>query len=133
MRSADSTAIGSRYSCGLELLLGPAHVEAVEQDLFPVDLLLLLGLLLFLLGVRRLLGAGLLFLGLHQLQERIDQQLLFQVLLEIHHGHVQHVHRLVQAWIDPQLLPQSGVLSETLLHAVLSIRALSRAVRVGPR
>ena len=45
-----------------------------------------------------------------QLQERVGQQLLLQVLLEVHHGHVEHVHGLVEPRIDAQLLPHAGVL-----------------------
>ena len=112
------------------LLAGAAHLEAVEQDLLPVDLVFLLFLLLLLLGVLLL---GRLFLGLQQLEERIGQQLLLQVLLQVHHGHVQHVHGLVEPRIDPQLLPHAGVLGKPCLHATASRRARSRAVRVGPR
>ncbi len=114
----------------LELLPGAADLEAVEEDLLPVHLLFLLLLLLLLLRVlllRRLL------LGLEQLEEGIGQQLLLQVLLQVHHGHVQHVHRLVEPRIDPQLLAETRVLGETGLHATASRRARKRAVRVGPR
>ena len=114
----------------LELLPGAADLEAVEEDLLPVHLLFLLLLLLLLLRVlllRRLL------LRLEQLEEGIGEQLLLQVLLEVHHGHVQHVHRLVEPRIDPQLLAEAGVLGKAGLHATASRRARRRAVRVGPR
>jgi hypothetical protein len=114
----------------LVLLAGAAHLEAVEEDLLPVHLLFLLLLLLFLLGVlllRRFL------LRLEQLEEGIGEQLLLEVLLEIHHGHVQHVHGLVEPGIDPELLPQAGMLGKTGSHATASRRARRRAVRVGPR
>ena len=114
----------------LVLLAGAAHLEAVEEDLLPVHLLFLLLLLLLLLRVlllRRLL------LRLEQLQEGVGEQLLLEVLLEIHHGHVQHVHGLVEPGIDPELLPQAGMLGKTGSHATASRRARRRAVRVGPR
>ena len=91
----------------LVLLAGAADLEAVEEDLLPVHLVFLLLLLLLLLGVLLL---GRLLLGLQQLQEGVGQQLLLQVLLQVHHGHVQHVHGLVEPRIDPQLLPHAGVL-----------------------
>ena len=56
-----------------------------------------------------------------------------KVLLEVEHRHVEHVHRLVEAWIDAQLLPEPGVLLHAGLHAGCSVRARKRAVRVGPR
>jgi hypothetical protein len=118
----------------LELLPGAADVETVEQDLLPVHLVLLLHLLL--LGLLRfLLLFGVLLLRLEQLQERVHQQLLLEMLLEIHHGHVEHVHGLVEPRIDAQLLPQAGLLGETgsEAHAAFSSRARSREVRVGPR
>ncbi len=37
-------------------------------------------------------------------------ELLFQVLLEVEERHVEEIHRLVKARIDPQLLPQSYAL-----------------------
>ena len=118
----------------LVLLPGAAHVEAVEEDLLPVDLLFLGGRLLFLLLVLfPVCAVLLLLLRLQQLEERIDQQLLLQVLLQVHHRHVQHVHRLVEAWIDAQLLPHALVLRESGFHATFSNRARSRAVSVGPR
>ena len=91
----------------LVLLAGAADLEAVEEDLLPVHLVFLFLLLLLLLGVLLL---GRLLLGLQQLEEGVGQQLLLQVLLEIHHGHVEHVHGLVEPRIDAQLLPHAGVL-----------------------
>ncbi len=114
----------------LELLARAADLESVEEDLLPVHLLFLFLLLLLLVGI--LLFRGLLF-RLQELEERIREQLLLEVLLEIHHRHVQHVHRLVQPRIDPQLLAHAGVLGETGLHATASSLARSRAVKVGPR
>ncbi len=118
----------------LVLLARAAGVESVEEDLLPVDLLLLL--LLFLLLFLLLLGgllALVLFLGLQQLQEGIGEQLLLQVLLEVHHGHVQHVHGLVEPRIDPELLAEPDLLGEAGPHEASSIRCRSRAVMVGPR
>ena len=89
----------------IELLPGAADVEAVEEDLLPVHLFFLLLLLLFLLLVLgRVLIGRLLVLRLEQLEERIRQQLLLEVLLEIQKRHVKQIHRLIQAWIDLELL-----------------------------
>ena len=125
---------GDRFGVLDGLVLGPgaADIEAVEQHLLPVHLLilLLLFLFLFLVGGRRLGGELVVF---HQFQERVDQQLLLEVLLQLHHRHVQHVHRLVQARIDPEVLPQADVLPQSELHATASNRLRNRDVSVGPR
>ena len=71
--------------------------------------------------------------GFEQFQERVGQELLLEVLLQVHHRHVQHVHGLIEPRVDPQLLAQTGVLGEAGSHATASSRARSRAVRVGPR
>ena len=107
IRSLVSTVTGSMYSRA-RTARAAADVEAVEEDLLPVHLVFLLLLLLLLLGVLLLF---LLLLGLHQLEEGIVQQLLLQVLLQVHHGHVQQVHGLVEPRIDLQLLPElvSGI------------------------
>ena len=114
----------------LVLLPGAAHLEAVEKNFLPVDFFLFLLLLLLLLG-SRLLGG--LVLRLEQLQEGIGQQLLLEVLLQIHHRHVQHIHGLVEPWIDPELLAKAGMLGKPGSHATASSRARSLAVSVGPR
>ncbi len=114
----------------LVLLPGAAHLKAVEKNLLPVDFFLFL-LLLFLLLGRGLLGG--LVLRLEQLEEGIRQQLLLEVLLQIHHRHVQHVHGLIEPWIDPELLAKAGVLGKPGSHATASSRARSLAVSVGPR
>ena len=101
----------------LVLLSSAAGVEAIEQDLLPVDLVvrrLLFLRCLRLLGFRSLLFV--LFLGLDHLEERIVQQLLLEVLLEVEQRHVQQIHRLVQARIDLQLLPELRALIEPGLH-----------------
>ena len=112
-------------------VLGPV----VEQDVLPVGLvvarLLLLGLLLLLL----LLGRGRLhlFFRLHHFEERIAQQLLLQVLLQIEQRHIEQIHRLVEARVDPQVLAERRVLMQAGLHAAGDRRARRRVVRVGPR
>src|SRR5919198_1840697 len=110
-------------------MVGPV----VEQNTFPIRLVFgfrfLLRLVLLLVGGRRLY----LFLGLHHLEERIAEQLLLQVLLEVEQRHVQQIHRLIQARIDPQVLPQRGVLMQAGLHAAGDSRARRRVVSVGPR
>ena len=109
----------------------PPDVEAVEEDLLPVDLVFLLLLLLLLLGVLLLVF---LLLRLDQVEERIVQQLLLQVLLEVEQGHVEQIHRLVEAWIDLQLLPELVCWeSPVLMRTCTPERARRRAVRVGPR
>src|SRR6476660_4780008 len=115
-------------------------VEAVEQNLFPVYLagavVLGLGLRLLLLGFLLLLF---LFLRLDEIEERIVEQLLLEMLLEVEERHVQQVHRLVQAWIDLQLLTELGRLIESRLQEAATSsfprenRSRSRAVSVGPR
>ena len=114
----------------LVLLPCAADLEAVEQDFLPVHLLLFFLLLLLLL---RVLLLRRLVLGLEELEERVGEELLLEMLLEIHHGHVQHVHRLVEPRIDTELLPKAGVLRQPCSHATASRRARRRAVRVGPR
>src|SRR6267378_4222033 len=123
----------------LHVLGGPAQGAArhpvlgavVHQDGFPVGFVvprfLLLGGLL--------LGGGTfgLLLGLDHLEERIAQQLLLQVLLQVEQRHVEEIHRLVQARIDPQILAEPDVLVQAGLHAACVRRARRRAVRVGPR
>ena len=118
----------------LVLLARAADVEAVEEDFLPVHLFFLGGRLLFLFLVLFAVRALLLFLfRFEEFEEGIDQQLLLQVLLQVHHRHVEHVHRLVEARIDAEFLPLAEVLRESCLHATFSNRALSLAVRVGPR
>src|SRR5205809_2927580 len=103
----------------------------VEEDLLPIRLVVP-GLLLLRLD---LLGGGcfLLFLGLHELEERVAEQLLLQVLLEVEQRHVLQVHGLIEPRIDPQLLLQDLVLVQSRLHAAGERRARSRAVSVGPK
>ena len=114
-------------------LLAPAPlVEAREEDVLPVDRLGLgglRGLLLLRRGERKVL----VLLRLQQLEERVGEQLLLEVLLQGEQRHVQQVHGLVQPRIDPQVLPQERMLPEGLLHAAGARRARRRAVSVGPR
>ena len=105
----------------------------VEEDALPVGLVLglrfLLGLVLLLFRSGRLDF----FLRLDELEERIAQELLFQMLLQVEQRHVEQIHRLIQARIDPQVLPERGVLMQAGLHAAGESRARRRVVRVGPR
>src|SRR2546428_7383667 len=111
---------------------GALIAAGVEQDFLPIGLVVLFGFLLVLLGLLRQRDFGLL-LRLDQLEERITEQFLLQVLLQVEQRHVQQIHRLIQARIDPQLLRQRRVLLQAGLHAAWVRRARSRAVRVGPR
>src|SRR5207302_542661 len=127
---------------GLDVFPRFAHVarrrarvrSVVEQDLFPVGLVVGLGLLFVFLGLLRQRYFRLL-LRLDQLEERVPEQLLLQVLLEIEQWHVQQVHGLVQPRVDAELLRESGVLLQAGLHTGCGWprRARKRAVRVGPR
>src|SRR4029077_13412104 len=113
---------------------GHAMLGAIlEQDIFPVGPVLGLGLLLRLIVL--LLGSrGLdLFLRLDHLEERVAEQLLFEMLLEVEQRHVQEIHRLVQARIDAQILAHTDVLMQAGLHAAEDSRARMRLVSVGPR
>src|SRR3989454_9231027 len=74
----------------------------VEQELLPVGLVV--ARLLLLLGrvpVLRELHLALL-VGLLQLEERVAQELLLEMLLQVEQRHVQEVHRLVEAGVDTQ-------------------------------
>ena len=80
-------------------------VKAVEKNFLPVDLIA--SLLRFgLLGVLGLRLVFLFLLFLDEVEERIVQQLLLEVLLQIEERHVEEIHRLVQAGIDLELLPK---------------------------
>ena len=109
--------------------------SVVEQDVLPSRARrrprLSFSFSAFLSSATRDLG---LFLGLHHLEERVAEQLLLQVLLKVEQRHVEQVHRLVQARIDPQVLAQRRVLMQAGLHAAGACsRARRRAVRVGPK
>ena len=135
----------------LMLLALTARFEAVEQHRFPVDLVIARLLRLRLdrrlglgeiLRLRDLVGVGRLvffILGLDKIEEGICQKLLLEMLLQVEQRHVQQIHRLVQAWIDFELLTESGTLLETWPHDVTTSssasanRARSRAVSVGPK
>ena len=114
---------------------GHAVLGAVlEQDVLPIRLVLLLLLVLFRLVLLLLRRGRLHFLfRLDHLEKRIAEQLLLEMLLEIEERHVEQIHRLIQARIDPQVLPQRGVLMQAGLHAAGESRARRRVVRVGPR
>src|SRR5437868_2292781 len=115
-------------------------VEAIEKDFLPIDLpcALVFGLGLWLLDLG-LLVLLFFFLCLDEIEERIVEELLFQVLLEVEQRHVEQIHRLIQARIDLELLPELRRLVETRLHEAATSplsrekRSRSRAVSVGPR
>ena len=89
-----------------------ARIETVEQDLLPVDLLLLF--------LRLLLGLGLvgeLLFRLGHLEEGILHEFLFEVLFELEEGQVEEIHRLVQARIHPHFLPLGEVELLSKRHA----------------
>jgi hypothetical protein len=112
----------------LELAAATAGVEAVEQDLLPIDLVLVL---LFL----GLLLRDLLLRHLRELEERIDQHLLLEVGLQVEQGHVQKIHRLIQARIDLQFLPHSQALGEPSPetgHVLLDHSVRVRSRPAGP-
>jgi hypothetical protein len=95
-----------------------AGLEAVQEDLLPVDLVLVL------LGFLRLLLRRRLFFrdrGLLEVEERIVEKLLLDVLLQVEQGHVEKIHRLVQAWIDLHLLLQLCSLVQPCLYAHTAI------------
>src|SRR5205814_1831413 len=72
------------------------------------------------------------FLGLDELQERVAEQLLFEMLLQVEQRHVEQVHRLEQPRIDPQVLAQADVLVQAGLHAACPRRSRSRAGGLVP-
>src|SRR5438552_16645548 len=119
----------------------PGSVEAIEQDLFPVYLSrpLVFGLCLRLFLGLSLLLLFLFFLRLDEIQERIVEELLLQVLLQVQQRHVEKIHRLIKAWIDLELLAELGRLIEARLQEELTCSlarenlSRSRAVSVGPR
>src|ERR1017187_4511965 len=99
----------------------------------------------------------LLLVVLEHLEERVREEFLLEVLLQVEQRHVQHVHRLIEARIDLELLPKTEALVEPSLHPAGSggdsvgctaaalaradvwppcsswKRVRSRAVSVGPR
>jgi hypothetical protein len=99
----------------LVLLAAAAGLEAVEEDLLPVDLVVFLLAVLFL----RLLHA-LLDVAFHEVEEGVVEQLLLEVLLEVEERHVQEIHRLVEARVDLHLLLERRSLIETGLHTASS-------------
>ncbi len=76
-------------------------VEAIEEDLLPIDLT---GSLVLGFRLRRLFGLALLLLllifRLDKVEKRIVQKLLLEMLLQVQQGHIEQIHRLVEAWID---------------------------------
>ena len=115
----------------LVLLPWAPGVESVQQDLVPVDLVVL-----FVAGV--LFGIDLEFVvgvGLGELEEGILRQLLLKAGLKVQQRHVQQIHRLVKARIDPQLLPKVGPLVQARphpVHAKLNSRDAGTSISCGP-
>ena len=109
-----------------------AGIEPVEQDGFPVDLVVsfvrgFLVELYFLLGV-----------ALDHLQKRVFRHLLLETLLQVEEWKMKQLHRLVQARVDLHLLPELLALDEPrseTAHAGTggSKRLRMRSVRTGPR
>ena len=125
------------------LFAATAGIEPVEENLLPVDLVVV-GLLFLRCGLdfdAFFLGLlFLVFLGLHHVEERVVQQLLFEMLLQVEQRHIEQIHRLVQAWIDLELLLELRVLGKTSFHVIdgspssaWENRERKRAVNVGPR
>ena len=80
----------------------------------------------------------LVLLRLDHVEEGIVEELLLEMRLEVEQRHVQQIHRLVEAWIDLELLLELSVLGEPLPHAPFPMlspakRERSRADSVGPR
>jgi len=90
------------------LLRRGASVEAVEQDLLPVNGIGFVMLILFLGLDLDFFSALFLFVlvEFNELEERVVEKLLLEVLLKVQQGHVEHAHVLVTPWIDLQLQPQ---------------------------
>src|SRR5678816_1604152 len=126
------------------LFAAAAGVESVEKDLFPIDLIvggLFFSRLLF-FSYLFFLGLLLILLRLDHVEEGVVQQLLLEVLLKVQERHVEQVHRLVEAWIDLELLLELRALGKTSFHeatgspgsaSAAAKRARNRAVNVGPR
>ena len=114
----------------LVLGAGAAGAETVEEDVFPIDFfpVFRFRLLLFLLSYVRLI-----FVGLLQFEEGVDEQLFLKVLLQLQQGHIEEIHRLIQARIHPQFLLEHRALLHRDLHAAVPKRSRSRLVRVGPK
>ncbi len=116
-------------------------VESIEENLFPIYLAgaLILGLGLNRLRLFALLRLLFFLLFLDKIEKRVVQKLLLQVLLKVEEGHVEQIHRLVEAWIDLELLSELSRLIESRLHQTVTSsssranRSRSRAVRLGPR
>src|SRR6185503_800527 len=100
----------------LVLFAAAAGIESVEQDLFPVDLVVALLLFLLSFDFWAVLLLVLFLLEIDHLEEGVVQQLLLQMLLEVQERHVKQVHRLVKAWIDLQFLLELRALLETSFH-----------------
>ncbi len=91
------------------LLPSSTGVEAVEQDFLPVDFVLIRWIFSGFLAQAYVL----LDVGLRHLQERILRQLLLEMLLQVQQGHVEQLHRLIQAWVDLHLLLELLTLEES--------------------
>gem|GEM_PF-5254537 len=94
----------------------PAGVKPVQQDLFPVDLVLVLLLTSLLVDAHIFLDVG-----FAHLQEGILRELLLQMGLEIQEGHVEQLHRLIEARVDLHLLSEFRALIEPVAEAAHSV------------
>jgi hypothetical protein len=84
------------------------RVESIEEDFLPVYLFsafLLFGCCFF-GGLGFCLLLFVFFFRFDEVEERIIEQLLLEVLLEIEQRHVKKIHRLIKARVDLQLLPK---------------------------
>ena len=84
-----------------ELGFSTGIVESIENELFPVGFVFALRRVRFLLFLLFVRGAFFFLLGLLQFEERVAEEFTLEVLLQIEHGHVKQIHRLVEARIHP--------------------------------
>src|SRR5947207_1925648 len=100
----------------LVLFATSPRIKTVEENFFPIDLVVPFVFLGCRFGFWALLLLVFLFLHLDHLEEGIVQQFLLEMLLEVQERHVEQVHRLIQAWIDLELLLELRALLEASFH-----------------